>query len=471
MKAGVRRSAMGFSPELAEIRFGCGRAPDLEPPQSVAEMLAGLQGPDPMADRFPVPPYAALSARFETLADLRRTRRRAAGTPKAAEADRRIRALKRTALDDATGWAGETLLRWTHTTQGFRERLTAFWADHFTAVGKSVLFRAAVSPFVEEAIRPNIAGRFEDLLIAAVTHPVMLHYLDQSASFGPASPAARRADRPRGLNENLAREILELHTLGVDAPYGQDDVRQFAELLTGMTLGRGGRFRFRPARAEPGAETILGRRYGEEGRAGLEPIRAALRDLARHPATAAHIARKLAVHFVSDTPPADLVAALSARFVQSGGNLTEVYGTMLDHPQAWQAGPGNVKPPFDFVASTMRALAVAPERIRRMPPPRLRRLLLAPMARMGQPWQRPAGPDGWPESDAAWITPQGLAARLRWVMRAPARLRPELPDPRALARQILPPDPGAGVLIAAMAAETRAEAIGLVLASPDFQRR
>ena len=462
---------MGFSPELAEIRFGCGRSPVLDPPQSVAEMLAALRGADPAAARFPVPTYETLSARFEALAALRRTRRRAAGTPAAEEADRRIRALKRTALDDATGWAGEILLRWTHTTQGFRERLTAFWADHFTTVGKSVLFRAAISPFVEEAIRPNIAGRFEDLLIAAVTHPVMLHYFDQDASFGPASPAARRAGRPRGLNENLAREILELHTLGVEAPYGQEDVRQFAELLTGMTLGRDGRFRFRPGRAEPGAETVLGRRYGGKGRAGLEAIHAALRDLARHPATAAHIARKLAVHFVSDRPPAELVAALAARFVQSGGNLIEVYGAMLEHPQAWQAGPGNVKPPADFVASTMRALAVAPERIRRMPPARLRRLLLGPMARMGQPWQRPAGPDGWPEADAAWITPQGLAARLRWVMRAPVRLRPDLPDPRTLARQVLRPDPGAGVMIAAMAAETRAEAVGLVLASPDFQRR
>lgn len=461
---------MKFSPERAAIRFGYGLSPLDPPPASVAALLAMLRGPDLMAARFPLPDHDRLAARIVQMVRLRRERRKEGSRKAEEEIARRIRILRREAADDIARQAATILLRRARSAQGFRERLVAFWADHFTVAGKTLLFRGLVPAFAEEAIRPHIAGSFEDMLIAAVTHPMMLHYLDQASSIGPNSPAATRTRRARGLNENLAREILELHTLGVDGPYGQQDVRQFAELLTGMTLGPDLRFRFRPAWAEPGVETVLGREYGA-GAPSPEAILAALRDLARHPATARHIARKLAVHFVADTPPEGLVGHLEQRFAETGGDLMAVYAALLEYPDAWLAGPGNVKPPADFVASAMRALAVKPDRVLKMAPRRLRMLLLGPMARMGQPWQTPAGPNGWPEEDAAWITPQGLAARLRWAMRAPALLRPDLPDPRDFVSRVLGPSPGKGVIFAAQAAETRAEAIGLVLASPAFQRR
>ena len=208
---------------------------------------------------------------------------------------------------------GLTMLRWSETQSGFRERLALFWTDHFTTVGKSEPQRSAVSIYVDAAIRPHLSGRFGDLLVAAVTHPMMLTYLDQRVSVGPQSAFARRKGTSRGLNENLAREVLELHTLGVDGPYTQADVRQLAELFTGLTIDRSGAMAFRPGWAEPGEELVLGRRYGGNP-ARLEAVEQALHDLAVHPATADHVARKLAVHFVSDAPDPGLVAHMAARF-------------------------------------------------------------------------------------------------------------------------------------------------------------
>jgi uncharacterized protein (DUF1800 family) len=308
-------------------------------------------------------------------------------------------------------------------------------------------------------------------LVAVVTHPLMLHYLDQNTSAGPNSRAAARARRTSGLNENLAREVLELHTLGVNGPYTQNDVRELAALFTGLSYTAEDGFVFRKPYAEPGAETVLGQSYG--GKAPrLDDITAALHDIARHPATAQHIAQKLAVHFVADTPDPALVQALARRYGETGGDLSAVYTALLDHPAAWAPERVNVKPPVDFIGSAWRALAVDPEVVEGLSLRDLRRTLILPLRDMGQPWQAPDGPDGWPEEDSFWITPQGLSARLRWAVSAPPVLCDPLPEPSAFAPVALGqgavPDP---VEFATRAAETPAEAIGLVLASPAFQRR
>ncbi len=457
---------MSFSPALAALRFGCGLSPVLAPPSAGAALTEDLRAPDQMAAMFPIAGFATYDREIAEVAETRRAARKsgdvAAVRARRAAARKTLAALQR-------DWFLNTLLRWTWTQAPLRERLTLFWADHFTTRGKNVLMDMAGFAYAEDAIRPNLTGRFSDLLIAAVTHPLMLHFLDQTGSIGPNSVAAKQAKRPRGLNENLAREVLELHTLGVDGPYGQADVTQLAELLTGLTYRTGAEQGFRAARAEPGAETVLGRTY--DAAPGLGPIRAALRDLASHPATARHIARKLAVHFVSDRPDPALVEHVEARYLQTGGDLMALYGALIEHPASWDAGPGNVKPPFDFVASACRALAVRPEILHALPVRQIRRNLLRPLALMGQPLQRPNGPDGWPEEDAAWITPQAVAARLRWALSAPALLRPDLPDPRRFVDQALGQRASAAVRFAADAAESRSDAIGLVLAAPGFQRR
>lgn len=461
---------MPFDPERAEIRFGCGLSPSHAPPASPADMLSRLTGPDEAARRYPVGGFDHVFTLQTRLRDTRRAARKdgsEAAFERAREARRSaIRALRR----EAAMWYAHVLLRRADGTDGFRERLVQFWSDHFTAVGRGAAWHFGAIPYAEEAIRPHLAGRFSDMLRAAVTHPLMLRYLDQATSVGPDSVNALNSRRLGGLNENLARELLELHTLGADGPYTQRDVQELARLLTGLSFDLTNGFRFRPGHAQPGPETVLGHSYGGAGRARLEDIHALLDDLAVHPATAAHLCRKLAIHFISDRPDPRLIEAMTARYRETGGALTEVYAAMLAHPSAWDVTMGNVKQPIDFIGSALRALDPGAALTGHARPREMNDLFLTPLRLMGQAWGQPLGPDGWPEADEDWITPQRLAARLNWAMQAPELLLPALPDPRDLARvafgRTVPPR----VAFAARAAETRAEGVGLVLASAAFQR-
>ena len=275
----------------------------------------------------------------------------------------------------------------------FVERLVHFWANHF-AVSADKLPVIGLSGLLEfEAIRPHVLGRFRDMLVAVEQHPAMLLYLDQAQSIGPNSRggrlAARFARQRRGLNENLAREVLELHTLGVDGGYGQADVTELARALTGWTvsgLARGparrligssgapGSFLFAGAIHEPGTRTLLSRTYRQEGEA---QARAILDDLAAHPATARHLATKLARHFAGDEPPPAMVERLSRAYQDSGGDLPTVYRAIIDSPEAWRAGAGQVPHAVGMVDRR-------PARGRRAPARRRRR---------GRP-ARPARPAG-----------------------------------------------------------------------------
>lgn len=460
---------MRFVADLADIRFGYGRAPSISSAQDADAMLDGVLGPDLMQTAFPIEPFSTFLERFAAQQAQSRILRKHRGTETGEAARAARRQIHLQARSDAARWTGRALMRMARTPAPFRERLVAFWADHFTAHGRGGVLRDATGPYVEDAIRPNIAGRFADLLQAAVMHPLMLHYLDQVQSVGPNSPLAQRRKAALGLNENLAREVLELHTLGVDGPYTQGDVRELAALFTGMSVDAQKGFVFRKARAEPGAETVLGVTY--EARPGVQNIREVLEDLSVHPATAEHLARKLAVHFVSDTPNAELIAHMAARYLAADGDLMALYAGLLEHPSSWEAELRNVKPPIDFMASAFRALDVPDQVIQDAKVKDIRSGILRPLARMGQAWQKPPGPDGWEERDGHWMTPQGLAERTLWAMRAPIRLRPNLPDPRLFVETALGGYADKRVRFAASAAESRVEAIGLVLLSPAFQRR
>lgn len=458
---------MPFDPILAAVRFGTGLSPVIAPPSSVAGMLADLGGPDAAAADHPIPRFAEAAPTVATFRDINRARREAAGT---ARADALRATYEATAEAARALWLdgfGATLARWVTAQGGLRERLVGFWANHFTVRAKNATTTHLVTPYVEEAIRPHVTGRFADLLRAAITHPMMLGYLDQSQSMGPNSQAALRRDR--GLNENLARELLELHTLGVGGPYTQGDVRELAELLTGLGWDiDGGGMVYRPTQAEPGAETVLGTTF--PAAADLTTIHAALDALAAHPATAGHIAFKLARHFVADDPPADLVGALAGTFRATGGDLLAVTAALLEHPAAWSPVRAKVRPPFAFLAAALRALDVPVAAIRLTDLREARRRFLIPLGVMGQPWEAPPGPDGWPDDAAAWVTPQFMAGRIDWAMRVPERLLAALPDPRALAPAALGAVPEE-VAFAAAAAEDRAVGVGVVLASAAFQRR
>ncbi len=458
-----------FDPELAEIRFGCGLSPVVAPVASRQAMLDGLVAQDAMRDRFPIETFEVFLERMVAMQTLWKQRRAKRGAPEAENIRKQMNLLKKDARQAKVRWMGQTLLRRAYTETGFRERLTYFWADHFTALGKAGVIKRATSPYIDDAIRPNITGRFTDILKAAVTHPLMLDYLDQRLSMGPNSEKAAQRGAKAGLNENLAREVLELHTLGVDGPYSQTDVRELAELFTGMSFVPRQGFKFRKDFAEPGRERVLGKSYS--AKPGMGPIEEVLEDLATHPITARHIAQKLAIHFVSDTPDPALISHLEARFLDTGGDLMPLYQALLEHPSAWNTNAPNVKWPVDFVSSTLRALAVPTERIHRLDEKQARMAFIAPMRVMGQKWQEPVGPDGWPEEDSNWITPQSLSARVRWAMEIPQMLLPVLPDPRVFAQTALGRRANDVIRFAAASAESKPEAIGLVLASPAFQRR
>ncbi|WP_245820387.1 DUF1800 domain-containing protein [Flavimaricola marinus] len=434
------------------------------PPESVERILQGLAGPDEMASAYPIPKYADVSPSFHELRDLRRQMDDSEAASEAyLDGRRQMNQLRQVNF-------AHTLARGAQTTDGFRERLTRFWADHFTVVSKNGLMPHLVTPYVEEAIRPNLSGSFATLLFAAVTHPMMVVYLDQARSVGPNSIAGQ--NNGRGLNENLAREILELHTLGVGGPYSQTDVRELAEALTGLSwTSTEGRV-YRPRFAEPGSETLLGTTLSPD--ADIDTIAQALTVIAEHPATARHIATKLAVHFVSDAPDPDLVAAMEAAYLATSGRLLAVYEAMLKHPAAWAVTGPNDRPmakvmrSYDFIQSSLRALGVS---VDQLPLGVVSRTLRVPLRVMGQDWERPNGPNGWPEEAEAWITPQGMAGRITWAMQVPSELVRVLPDPRDFVKTALGATIPDEVSFAARAAEDRAVGIGLILSSAAFQRR
>jgi uncharacterized protein (DUF1800 family) len=453
---------------IAITRYGVGPAPHVAPTGAAARLLAEASAPPPP---LPVPVNDTATVMGGIRAWLRaRSERDLAPDDRRARVQERTSALQAMLMADAAALAAA----WVEAPLGFAERLAWFWADHFSARPRSAPYAAFFAPHLAQAIRPHVTGRFADLLFAAVTHPAILAALDQAASVGPQSDRARAAEaegRRVGLNENLARELLELHTLGVGGAYTQDDVRELAKLLTGLGADAEGNPVMRPRLAEPGAETVLGRRYGGGRRARIEDIRALTDDLAVHPDTARHIAAKLARHFIADTPDPGLVATLERAFRDSGGALPAVYAAMLAHPAAWADTPAKVRRPAETVLAAWRALGLRADDIAALPPRRLRAALLQPLAAMGQPWARPPGPQGWPEDGAAWITPQGLAARIDWAMALPWGLPLRLPDPRAFRDAVLGPDAGAGTAFAVDAAESQPEGLGLVLASPAFNRR
>lgn len=448
---------------LAALRFGFGLGPGHPPVPDPARLLAGLTGPDSAAAAYPVTPMEEHLALARSHVVLARARR--AGEDGAVE---ELRAFNRARNRGAQRDLMHCLFRAAFSPDDLRERLVLFWANHFSVAGRNARFRPMAPAFLEDAIRPHLAGSFAELLRAAVLHPLMLQYLEQDRSAGPGSEAVQRQGRG-GLNENLARELLELHSLGVAGSYTQGDVEGLALLLTGLSFDLDQGFRFRPRRAEPGRFRILGREYGGD-RPSLADVEEALDDIARHPDTARHIGRKLAVHFTADAPDPGLVEHLAAAFAAGRGALLPVYEALLEHPAAWVPERARTKPPFDFIASALRALGSRPDQLLALPHGRQVLHFATPLRQMGQPFLQPPSPAGWPEEAAHWITPPALAARISWAMTAPERIAPPQ-DPRDLVEVALADAAGDDLRFAAAAAESRLEGVGIVLASPAFNRR
>jgi uncharacterized protein (DUF1800 family) len=359
----------------------------------------------------------------------------------------------------------------------FAERLHLFWTNHFTVSLTKGSVRGLVGAFERDAIRPHIAGSFETLLRSATIHPAMLRYLDNQASAGPRSRVVERAARraqamqegPRvtGLNENLAREILELHTLGVNGGYTQADVTAFAAVLTGWRLGNnepvGDAPLFDPAWHEPGPKTVLGQRYPE----GPDALPAVLRDLARHPATAQFLATKLARHFCADDPPPALVDRLAQSYRASGGELAEVYRTLIRSPEPWAQVPTKLKTPEEFAVSSTRLLGLGERLAERGP---ANNLVVNGVSGLGQRVHAAPSPAGWPDRAEDWLGPEAVWKRVEWATRVGDRLGRGV-DARTLAESSLRGWLGDATRLQIERAADGSQALALLLMAPEFQRR
>lgn len=337
-----------------------------------------------------------------------------------------------------------------------QERLVQFWSNHFTISTQRPVIAPLGLAYESEAIRPHILGNFQDMARAAILHPAMLIYLDNAQSIGPDSKAGQRRDR--GLNENLGREALELHLLGVDGGYHQDDVRAMALILTGWTLEEAqGTADFVERRHQPGEKVLLGQRIPDSG---IGEAAAAIDLLCAHPATANHIARKLARHFIADDPPPAAVATLARSFRDSRGDLAQVTRTLVRLEAAWAQPLAKMRSPNDFVTATLRATAVE------MPDDRV----INALNLLGQmPFAAPS-PAGWPDRAADWTGPDAILRRIDWSLAFGQRVGPRV-DARSLLETALGDLADAGLRQAVARAPSPAEALGLVLSSPAFQRR
>ena len=426
---------------------------------AVAQAMAAAQTPAPDAALFANTPGRVADAMRQASVGLPARATQPAGETNAGKEVKAQNA-------EQTIFRGEALARIHRALEaraGFAERLVAFWSNHFCiSVAKGGIARVSAGSFEREAIRPHVLGRFSDMLLAVESHPAMLHFLDNAHSVGPNSRAGERSHR--GLNENLGREIMELHTMGVGSGYGQADVTNLARILTGWTivgppgmLGEPGTFAFNENAHEPGPIELLGRTYAQEGPAQGA---SALLDLARHPATAQHIAGKLARAFVADDPPPALVARLAKTFHDTDGDLRRMALALIEAPESWELAPRRMRDPYEFVIGTHRLLQRLPDDPG---------AVLGPLREMGMALWQPPGPNGFPTDAAAWAAPENMKLRLDYAALVGQRLR-DPPNPSDLLEALCGGRPAPETRDAIARAESRQQGLALLLMSPEMQR-
>jgi uncharacterized protein (DUF1800 family) len=487
-------------PTLAAIRFGYGLRPGEEPPRDAEALLAQL---DQAAKRKPRFPREGAGGRRETASRVMSLRAAEAKAAKDGKPNESIRKeTQKEALQiyrqDAMARLAQAIL----SPFGFHERLASFWTDHFsTSALKSLPMRMVVPLYEAEAIRPNLAGSFANLLKAAMLHPAMLIYLDQSDGAGMDAPAGRPGGR--AVNESLGRELLELHTLGAGSGYTQEDVRAAALILTGLSVDRRAlEVVYRPRISEGGSISLLGEVY-EDDEAGSQDHLRMLEDLALNPMTAEHVCRKLVIHFVADEPPADLVAAMTAAWAETEGDLKAVYRAMLNHPRAWSDPGQKIKRPFEFVVSGFRAVDISDKDLSRLldemdddeqeddgpmrkalkmasstaaredakqRAARANDLTLAALQRMDQPIWQPPSPAGYADLASVWLSPGQLSERIAWARLMAGRFG-QRRDPGTFLDAALGDAAGQNTRDVIAQAPNTNHAIAMVLASPEFNRR
>ncbi|MCJ1960823.1 DUF1800 domain-containing protein [Novosphingobium mangrovi (ex Hu et al. 2023)] len=458
-------------------RFGLGARPDEAIPEKPeAWLLEQLDRYDPRPRSWSVQrPSAKI---IEESIGLRRAAAEARGKKRQVAR----RAANRLALDSYNAAVTDRAFAAIETSTPFVERLVHFWANHFAISGEKGSVRQLSGAYEVEAIRPHVLGRFEDMLVAAEQHPAMGLYLDQTRSVGEASPEALRHKKRKtkkklsiGLNENLGREVMELHTLGAQSGYSQADVTEFARAITGWTVGgyergpvqdpaRLGAFYFHPGLHEPGVRQVLGKSYAQTGEAqGL----ALLRDFARSPATARHIATKLARHFISDDPPPEVIEHLARTYLSTDGDLPAVYRALVEVGADAAAGTVKFKTPWEWLISSLRAMGLE----RSDSASFVKQTKVAVLMRdLGQRVWWPGSPAGFADTASNWLSSEGLWSRAR-IAQDFVGMTGRSPDPRELAAKVLPGSLSDSTREAVGRAESLSNGLALLLMSPEFLRR
>jgi uncharacterized protein (DUF1800 family) len=482
---------------MASIRFGYGRRPGEAPPDSVDALIAHVERGVEETCLFPHEGIAGRRARFPAYRALQLAYNEARDKNSLMMVGER--SINPYGIAMANAFQRDRHLKVRQAVfskNGFFERLAAFWCDHFSIdARKGGAMRLLAALHEAEAVRPNLAGRFSDLVKAAALHPAMLAYLDQTRSVGPNSSVGLKSGR--GLNENLARELIELHTMGAGSGYSQEDVRAAAYVLTGLWF-RSPVYEtaFRPRSAEPGTYRVLGREYGGKRR-DIEQVHALIDDLADRKETRRHICRKLVVHFIADDPPDAVVDAMVTAWKRHDGKLLAVYRAMLEHPHSFVDEGRKARQPFDFVVAALRALDVPEDALQPGEGKKAGWRPVADMApladvtmmtadgkpglganplsvgaidRLGQPiWAAPS-PAGWEEGLSAWITASQLTERIAFARRLVARFGGDA-DPRAFLEETMADAARADTIETVSRAPNREVALAMVLASPEFNRR
>ena len=469
---------MAIDNVIATNRFGLGARPgELEqvagdPRGWLAQQVKGTR-PAPAAIAA-LPDSSAVFRVYEQGRRERQETKRAIQATAAEDAKKKFMAVRKAVAPIYLDQVAARYATAVTSTESFRERLVHFWSNHFAVSADKPQVAALAATLENEVVRPNLVHSFSDMLLAVESHPAMILYLDNQASVGTHSQAARRFERRAaangrklGINENLAREILELHTLGVNGGYTQADVTSFARVLTGWSIGsdRGppaagdiGKFMFRENAHEPGAQIVLGKHYAEAGEAQARTV---LLDLAKHPATATHIATKLVRHFIGDDPPSDAVSRVAKVFRDTSGQLTEVHQSLIELAPAWRPEFIKYKTPHEFVVSTLRSVDLVPPKPQQV---------FASFQLLGQRPFTPGSPAGWPDTAAQWDGPDALLKRIEWATQFGEHVGAKV-KPLEVAAASLGQSLSDRTRTAISRAASAAQGVTLLLASPEFMRR
>jgi uncharacterized protein (DUF1800 family) len=454
------KARMEKSTAQAAIRFGFGPGPNDAPNDDpVSALKAQLQGPDPglASGQFNGLPRGGQAVDMQRADNVLRQSIMEQGLDLKANYHPQTPAAIKADADAQLAWAIST-------PASFRERLVWFWANHFSTSIQQNQCGGLIGPMLREAIRPNVTGNFTDMVLAVERHPAMLRYLDNFVSIGPDSRLGQRTHR--GLNENLGRECMELHTCSLAAGYTQTDVTNMAKILTGWGIGLSTAgadatgFKYYPNWHEPGPQMVMGKRFDGGEQAGID----ALTFLSTYPTTYRFIAQKLVTYFVADHPPPSAVNHIAGVLRDTEGDLGAASAALVDLPQAWVPGR-KLKTPFDYVVSALRALPPPPDQ----PPVNP----AGAMAGLGQPlWSAPL-PNGWPDQAAAWDGSAAILARVNFAYGYTGRFgdRADGPQPMDVAHAALGPLLRPATASAIANAGSRREALTLLLTAPEFQRR